>query len=688
MFKFLRKIAERIGIVNLGGIVNIENFNFQNRQESSRPRNEQILLKQVRVEVHSRLEQSLYAHFIVLDKELEPQKVERIWDDDIKVGLKDSEPLPDETSILDVFNRNEIGGKLLIIGEPGAGKTTTLLELARTLIENHINAEPEYPIPVLLNLSSWLSGDIFKWLVEELQSKYGVRKGLGAKLLSERKLLLLLDGLDELKPEFQGPCVRALNQYLTGGQAPESIAICCRSEEYSSLKTRLRLNGAMQIKPLSNEQILNYLSKIYQKDLAFIIQETELMKLLRTPLMLGVAALAYRESSPKEWVISRGQSLVDISFRQKQELLWDDYIRRVLNSRYRTRVYGRAYIPNPKKVEIWLRVLARILREKREFSTEEIQVYLDNSLIPPQHFLEYSAYTKLVVGWASFLFFSVFYTLSFGDIVTGLGGGLVSVFLTAPVAGKRVTLLARSIFLNRYNKATKSRIIKYISLIFCVIIFAFVLIPEGLFEPSTRLAIGVSIGFFSLALTSLSLVTRLRISTFQKSTRKSYPFRGVKGAVEVVLIQTIIVGILSGVLAGSLVGSLIFLAPEMMTGLLMGGLRFGMHVGVVSGLLVGFRGLPVYEPELIISSVVAGRPNDAEFLVNSTALRTSEMGVGIGIRNCVDYLMLRISLFRLGYSPWNYENFLEYCTERLLLQRVGKKYRFMHGLLQEYLAQP
>lgn len=43
-------------------------------------------------------------------------------------------------------------------------------------------------------------------------------------------------------------------------------------------------------------------------------------------------------------------------------------------------------------------------------------------------------------------------------------------------------------------------------------------------------------------------------------------------------------------------------------------------------------------------------------------------------------------LYSNGYSPWNYAQFLNHCTDRLLLQRVGGRYRFMHKLLQEHFA--
>jgi hypothetical protein len=48
--------------------------------------------------------------------------------------------------------------------------------------------------------------------------------------------------------------------------------------------------------------------------------------------------------------------------------------------------------------------------------------------------------------------------------------------------------------------------------------------------------------------------------------------------------------------------------------------------------------------------------------------------------------MLRILLWHNGYAPPRYDLLLDYCTERLLLQRIGGRDRFMHRTLQEYFA--
>ncbi|MEP0999102.1 hypothetical protein NC974_13580 [Leptolyngbya sp. SLC-A1] len=53
---------------------------------------------------------------------------------------------------------------------------------------------------------------------------------------------------------------------------------------------------------------------------------------------------------------------------------------------------------------------------------------------------------------------------------------------------------------------------------------------------------------------------------------------------------------------------------------------------------------------------------------------------------CIQHLALRVALHNTGHIPWNYARFLNYCTERLLLQRVGGRYRFIHRLVQEHFA--
>ncbi|MFN6560811.1 MAG: hypothetical protein RMY28_013645 [Nostoc sp. ChiSLP01] len=122
--------AENVSAGRIGG--DIWNIFFGQQTtpvgNPARPKNERILLAAVKEEVTARLRQSLHnAVLINLGKELQPQQVKRPWDAEIKIGLKPPEPIPHTITILEVFDSQEIAGKLLILGAPGSGKTTTQL---------------------------------------------------------------------------------------------------------------------------------------------------------------------------------------------------------------------------------------------------------------------------------------------------------------------------------------------------------------------------------------------------------------------------------------------------------------------------------------------------------------------------------------------------------------------------------
>jgi hypothetical protein len=117
-----------------------------------------------------------------------------------------AEPLPAGTCITTVFN--ELGGGLLILGAPGSGKTTALLELARHLLNSAENDETK-PMPVVFNLSSWTARrpPLAEWLVDELASSYDVPRWISQQWVGANEILPLLDGLDEVTAQHRSGCV-------------------------------------------------------------------------------------------------------------------------------------------------------------------------------------------------------------------------------------------------------------------------------------------------------------------------------------------------------------------------------------------------------------------------------------------------------------------------------------------------
>jgi hypothetical protein len=602
----------------------------------ARPKNERILLAEVKQEVTLRLRQSLHnAVLINLGKESQPQQVKRPWDAEIKIGLKPPQPLPDTTTILEVFDSQEVAGKLLILGAPGAGKTTTQLELAQALV-SCAEEQPEYPVPVLFNLSSWKNDRQFltDWLVAELKSKYGVSIKLGKEWVENRQLLPMLDGLDELEPQRQEPCVNAINQFLTGETKPLSLVVCSRIEEYSNYKTQLQLNGAVYLQPLTNNQICNYLTSINSLELwSTISSDLDLLELVKTPLLLSISVLASQEISVEKW-----QHLN--STANRIQYLLDAYIGRMLTRNINSGAYSNNKTPNAKQTRMWLVWLAQqIQREsKTEFLIEEMQ---PNWLSKTQK----SRYRLILglIGWGIGVMFGLLYNQLILIVIFGLVGGMIFWDKSGEIKLKeRISFIK----LNKENRSFLV-IVVLLNMLLCLII-------RHLYSS---LISTVSMFFTYLYISHIKAQPDLVIENKKITTQGIFKsaYNAILGFISGFILGFIlsfifdwmywwIEGERSGLISlNRILGHETWLSSKLDQGLLFD-LYLGLFVGVILGITYG------------------------------------------GI-TCIQHFVLRLILYYNGYIPWNYARFLNYCTERLFLQRVGGRYRFIHKLLQDQFAQ-
>ncbi|MBW4680090.1 MAG: NACHT domain-containing protein [Microcoleus vaginatus WJT46-NPBG5] len=316
-------------------------------------RNRQQLLTAVKNEVTARLQQSLHNAVLVnLGEDQQPQPVRP--DVDVKIAKQPRFRLQPSDSILTAFD--QAGGKLLILGAPGSGKTTTQLELAKELCDL-AEQDSAAKVPVLLHLSGWNEHEqpLAGWLVNQLKYKYGVRVEIAQNWLENGQLLLLFDGLNELELSQQEDCIQAINKLLKKNPQLSQLVVCTRFEDYKKCNCRLRLKGAIFLRPFNSSQIRNYLMAARSRELWYNIEtDRPLMALAKTPLFLNMMALAYEEILIHSW-----KRLT--SNKERRQYLFNAYIRRQLGRDINLRKQ-----PTPEQSRYWLMWLAKRLEEENQ----------------------------------------------------------------------------------------------------------------------------------------------------------------------------------------------------------------------------------------------------------------------------------------------------------------------------------
>ncbi|MFJ2915699.1 NACHT domain-containing protein [Streptomyces sp. NPDC087228] len=154
-------------------------------------------------------------------------------------------------------------GRLVVLGEPGSGKTVLAAMLNLGLLAER---EPGAPVPVLLTLSGWdpVSESLRDWIERTLGTAYyGGRIDIPRLLLRGQRLLLILDGLDEMPEASRRSAVRVINESCGEGAG---VVLTCRSAEYQDVieggSPVLRRAPVVEVAPVSAADAVAYLSDV------------------------------------------------------------------------------------------------------------------------------------------------------------------------------------------------------------------------------------------------------------------------------------------------------------------------------------------------------------------------------------------------------------------------------------------
>ncbi|MCF8247305.1 MAG: hypothetical protein K9J37_19890 [Saprospiraceae bacterium] len=202
------------------------------------------------------------------------------------------------------------GGRLLVTGLPGAGKTSLLLHLVIELLE----AEKD-SLAVLLNLATWRSDFITldDWLKEILPAELGVTKRYAAEILQKGQLTLLFDGLDEVDEAHRASCLKAIGEY---GRLVRDYVISTRKDEYKVLEKDAPVWAQIEVLPLTDKQLLAQLDHADRRDFpeapdlkAALQNDPLLLQVAETPFYLNCLQLLFRGGSTLSELKFKGETL-------------------------------------------------------------------------------------------------------------------------------------------------------------------------------------------------------------------------------------------------------------------------------------------------------------------------------------------------------------------------------------------
>ena len=679
---------KKIGTTSISSIQPRIRSTPRKKPSSPEQRNRLAMLQNVRsFWIEGVLENNMH-EAMMIDLGLKPESgaVENPWDTLIRTPSGE-ETLSDER-IINVFER--LNGKLLILGDPGSGKTMTLLTLARDLLDRAVS-DDHHPIPVVFNLASWSENQssITEWLVDELHNKYQVPHKLATQWIEDEALIPLLDGLDEVELEVRESCVQAINDYRSE-HGFSDVVVCSRINDYEALTGKLKLNGAVVIQPLDDTQIVHYLEALGE-DVAIvhklITRDEQLHELSKSPLMLSVLVLAYRGMSTDD--IPRFD---DIEIQRQQ--LFNIYIKRMFEHRGEETTYTHNETQN------YLSWLAKKMQEQTQsvFQIEELQP----TIVPEEQRTAYYRRVRVL---------NVFATISTFSIEALLIALATNLSIIVTVSGLGIAFGAWIAWVYSGNEWKHFRNLVLAGAIFGITI-SIVISLKSSFE--------VALLYGALSIVGTTVWIRLYtqfyysshgdkdtiplIETVQFSWKNIQPIHWLLIIALNIFQMPVIVGMLViGLDLSStnfVLGWLTLALASSMALIFISGLGFGnisTRYSPNQGVRTTFRMVSLISIGMAVSTVIAFVV--LALIMDIAIWRGIALGVGFGMGfigyaiwaslggiGIYRHWMLRQTLTRQGYLPANLAHFLDYASTLILMRKVGGGYIFMHRYLLEYFA--
>jgi len=255
----------------------------------------------------------------ILECAIDPRLIERVENEDGTFQWKSKTT----HSIVNLENNS------IIIGEPGAGKSTLFKTLSKEIIEqNSLRNDTEF-YPIILSFQNLRSTsfNLEKSVIEYFSKDWNVDLMIdGQKVLETRSCVIFVDALDELpQKELKEAALKTICEFHI--KYPEIKIICSsRPSDYLFYNCSELGFKYLEINPVDRKQVENFLNSYFadnlikSKRLIKSLKDTGILeKLPKTPMTIALITILFDEKE-----IEIPATITDL-YRQFVDLLLGKY---------------------------------------------------------------------------------------------------------------------------------------------------------------------------------------------------------------------------------------------------------------------------------------------------------------------------------------------------------------------------
>jgi hypothetical protein len=542
--------------------------------------------------------------------------------------------------------------QLVVLGAPGAGKTSALVLLANDLLDAGV--EEDVPVPFPVTLSGWdphqvgpieLATDQLIDEFPDLRRKTASGVSAAKSLLESGRVLPFFDGLDETLDMTEAS--RLINSDLRR----RSFIISCLADEFEqalqSTQESLATAPVIELQSISPEQATQYLPTGSQLDgderwegvVSQIISNPNgpLGSALSTPLMVYLAQVAYKSQHDADELLQFATA-ESIEQRLLHAYIPAFYPRPRAPSKGRT-ADGRY---TQHQAEKWLGFLAS---RSESVSSQAIAWWGLPSICGTPFRLWYTALTIVVAG-----------------LLVGSTAGIWYGVVVAAGIGVRLPPSSDPVLASPHRSPGDIAVA-----LLC-----------GAFCGSIGYITGGLLGGIAIGIAS-TVVVKFAIEAYQRHGVDEAPKRPVDVLREDIRhsIQLALAAAVSVFIAAVYMDGLLAAVAFGLVGAFAGGQAGFFDTGLVKGAVSG---------ALTYGTIGAASGGQRFELIDGILLALGAMCTVIALNAWYRSLHARLWLCASGRLPFTVVTFLEDAADLGVLRRAGPVYRFRHRRIQTYLA--